>query len=147
MERLERFVKAQDNSYTTALREVKSGHKKGHWIWYIFPQMKGLGQSYKSDYYGIKSIEEARDYLNHPVLGARIREITQALLDLPSNLTSERIFGGLDSLKVQSSMTLFYCISKEDLFLDVIDRFYNGNFDTKTWYKFNKEQIQIKIHI
>ena len=144
MDRLGRFVKAQEEAYQTALLEVKSGQKQGHWIWFVFPQMKGLGHSRKSDYYGIESIEEASNYLNHPVLGSRIREITQALLDLPSYLTAEKIFGGLDSLKVQSSMTLFYCISKEDLFLDVIDRFYNGFFDTKTWYKFEANYAKLR---
>lgn len=144
MEGLERFVKAQEKTYHTALLEVKSGQKQGHWIWYVFPQMKGLGHSNKSDYYGIDSIEVSRNYLNHPILGARIREITQAILDLPNHLTAEMIFGGLDSLKVQSSMTLFYCISKEDLFLNVINRFYNGNFDTKTWYKFEANFAKLR---
>jgi len=138
MEGLERFVKAQELIYSSALLEVQSGKKTGHWIWYIFPQMKGLGKSSRSVYYGIKDIEEAKNYFNHPILGARLREITQELLDLPSYLTAEKIFGVLDALKVQSSMTLFYCVSKDNLFLAIINKFYKGKFDTKTWYHFER---------
>lgn len=144
MEGLERFLIAQEHIYYKALQEVKSGKKRGHWIWFIFPQMKGLGQSYKSNYYGIESIEEARSYLNHPILGSRIREITQTLLDLPEHLTAEIIFGGLDSLKVQSSMTLFYYVSEEDVFYNVIKRFFNGQLDHKTWYKLDKNLFQLR---
>ena len=144
MDGLEKFIKAQERTYSTALLEVGCGRKQGHWIWFIFPQMKGLGHSYNSYYYGIDSIEEATRYLNHPVLGFRIREITQTLLDLPNHHTVENIFGELDALKVQSSMTLFYCISKENLFLDVINRFYNGIFDTKTWYKFEANFAKLR---
>ena len=144
MEGLERFVKAQEQTYSVALKEIQSGKKTSHWIWYVFPQMKGLGYSYNSNYYGIENVEEARNYLNHPILGLRIREITQALLDLPNDFTARNVFGRLDALKVQSSLTLFYCISKEDLFLEAIDKFYNGVFDTKTWYKFEVNYAKLR---
>lgn len=135
MERLDRFIKAQENTYSTALKEVQSGRKVGHWICYIFPQIKGLGHSANSEYYGIEDADEAKNYINHSILGARLREITQELLNLPSHFTAEKIFGMLDALKVKSSMTLFYCVSKEELFVEVLNRFYNGDVDKITWYK------------
>lgn len=138
MESLDRFIKAQEHTFSTALLEVQSGRKVGHWIWYTFPQMKGLGHSEKSRYYGIEDAAEARFYINHPLLGARLREITQELLNLPSYLTAEKVFGKLDALKVQSSMTLFYCVSKEELFGEVLNRFYHGEVDKYTWYKLEK---------
>ena len=84
MEDLERFVKAQEHSYLIALKEIRSGRKMGHWIWYIFPQLKGLGHSSRSQYYGIADLEEAKAYLNHPVLAQRLREITETLLIVSS---------------------------------------------------------------
>lgn len=132
MEGLDKYIRAQELTYLMALQEVQNGRKKSHWIWYVFPQLKGLGHSHNSKYYGIESFEEARSYINHPILGARIREITRVLLDLPDDLTAARIFGGLDAIKVRSSMTLFYLVSREVLFLEVINRYYNGILDKKT---------------
>lgn len=132
MEDLERFVKAQEHSYLIALKEIRSGRKMGHWIWYIFPQLKGLGHSSRSQYYGIADLEEAKAYLNHPVLAQRLREITETLLGLPEHLTARDILGGIDAMKVKSSMTLFYMVSKEQLFKDVLDRYYKGIMDTRT---------------
>ncbi len=132
MEGLERFIKAQELNYLTALNEIRSGRKLSHWIWYVFPQLKGLGRSYNSEYYGIANAEEAEAYLAHPILGERLLEITKALLESPSNLTARDILGGIDARKVRSCMTLFFQVSKEQLFLDVLKRFYEGKLDRTT---------------
>lgn len=132
MEYLNRFIEAQENNYSFALEEIKNGRKRGHWIWFIFPQLKGLGHSYNSDYYGIANIKEAIEYLNHPILGKRLREITEVLLSLPAGKTAREIVGGIDARKVKSSMTLFYLASKETLFIDVINRYYDGKMDELT---------------
>lgn len=131
---LERFVKAQDSdwgSYVEALAEIKEGHKRGHWIWYIFPQIKGLGHSHNSEFYGISGKDEARSYLEHPVLGARLREITKAFLEC-GNPSAYNVLGFPDVLKVQSCMTLFDIISPQDIFAEVLDRYYEGNRCEKT---------------
>lgn len=123
----ERFIKAQEGGeYDRALNEIHQGCKTGHWIWYVFPQMRGLGHSYMSDYYGISSIDEAKEYASHPLLGLRLREITEALLELPKEMTAREILGGIDAMKVKSSMTLFHLATGEQLFMDVLNRFYNG---------------------
>ncbi len=131
----DRFIIAQENSYQDALEEIKSGRKRGHWIWYVFPQLKGLGHSYNSEYYGIADTKEAEAYLAHPILGERLREITKALLELPDGMTARNVLGGIDAMKVKSCMTLFYTISKEQLFLDVLNRFYEGKLDERTTNK------------
>lgn len=128
---LERFVEAQELMYPMALDEVRNGRKRGHWIWYIFPQLKGLGESYNSSYYGIDGIEEARAYLQHPVLGARLREITAVFLELVGK-NAQEVFGHLDAMKVCSCMTLFNVVSDDDLFQRVLDRYYNGVADDRT---------------
>ena len=127
---LDRFIEAQEKVYQWALAEVKSGKKLSHWIWYIFPQLKGLGESYNSYYYGIDNIEEARAYLQHPVLGARLREVTKALLQ--SDKSTEEIFGSLDAMKVRSCMTLFDEVSEDDLFCEVLQKHYQDKPDEKT---------------
>lgn len=129
---VKRFNIIQTNSYADALEEIRNGRKRGHWIWYIFPQLKGLGHSYNSNYYGIANIKEAIEYLNHPILGKRLREITEVLLSLPEGLTAREILGGIAARKVKSSMTLFYLASKETPFMDVINRYYDGNMDEQT---------------
>ena len=131
---LDRFVKAQDSemyTYADALNEIKEGHKQGHWIWYVFPQIKGLGHSYKSEFYGIASAEEAKAYLEQPVLGKRLRDITQALLDC-NNPSAFNVLGFPDVLKVQSCMTLFDIVSPNDIFNDVLDKYYEGKRCEKT---------------
>ena len=122
---LERFVEAQERMYEVALTEVKSGKKLSHWIWYIFPQLKGLGTSESSQYYGINDIEEARAYLNHPILGARLREITSAFLDSVGK-NAQDVFGYLDAMKVRSCMTLFDAVSPDDIFNSVLEKYYSG---------------------
>ena len=122
---LERFVEAQKRDYNTALKEVKSGKKETHWIWYVFPQMCGLGHSCYANLYGIKNKEEAKEYLKHKVLGKRLREVTNALLEHEGK-PADDIFGHPDTMKVKSSMTLFDSISPDDIFAQVLDKFYDG---------------------
>ena len=128
---LDRFVTAQERRYAFALQEIRDGRKQGHWMWYIFPQMKGLGHSEKSQYYGIESAEEAKAYLAHPVLGKRLQEISIALLGLPTS-DPQTVFGYTDSLKLRSSMTLFYQVSHFIVFERVLKKFFGGELDQKT---------------
>ena len=129
---LDRFVQAQAGTYESALRELRDGRKTGHWIWFIFPQVAGLGRSEVSRFYAIESLGEAQAYLAHPVLGPRLRECAAALLSVPGR-TAERILGGIDALKVRSSMTLFHrAAPDEPIFRQVLDRFYGGVEDELT---------------
>jgi uncharacterized protein (DUF1810 family) len=129
---LERFVAAQQGVYDGVLRELRAGRKTGHWIWFIFPQVVGLGRSELSRFYGIESIDEARAYLEHPVLGPRLRECVGAVL-ATSGTTAEGIFGSLDAMKVHSSMTLFHrATPAEPLFTEMLERFYGGVADEAT---------------
>ncbi|MDF2735290.1 MAG: hypothetical protein K0S97_1913 [Chloroflexota bacterium] len=129
---LERFVAAQQGVYEGVLRELRAGHKVGHWIWFIFPQLAGLGRSETSRFYGIASLDEARAYLDHPVLGPRLRECVSAVL-ASSGLSADQIFGSLDAMKVRSSMTLFHrAAPDEPLFAEVLERFYGGVADETT---------------
>lgn len=137
MSNLDRFIKVQENDYETALNEIENGHKQSHWIWYIFPQLQGLGFSSMSQFYGIKDEEEAIDYMNHPVLRERLLEISQALLSLDCN-DPVRVMGYPDNLKLQSSMTLFSIVSKEPVFQKVLDKFYDGQEDQSTLEKLKK---------
>lgn len=129
--RLDRFLTAQERSYDTALSEIKNGHKRSHWMWYIFPQIAGLGMSSTAQYYSIADIEEAREYITHPVLGARLLEISRALLTLDSS-DATAVMGYPDDLKLRSSMTLFAQVSEDPVFNAVIDKFYGGRPDTRT---------------
>ena len=122
---LERFVEAQKRDYKTALKEVQSGKKETHWIWYVFPQMLGLGRSCYANLYGIKNKDEAEEYLKHKVLGKRLREVTNALLEHEGK-PADDIFGYPDTMKVKSSMTLFDSICPDDIFAQVLDKFYEG---------------------
>ncbi len=132
MANLERFIKAQKQDYERALEEIKNGQKLTHWIWYIFPQIKGLGYSEISNYYGIDDLEEAKAYLQNEYLRNNLLEITEALLNLDSNNPTE-ILGYPDDLKVKSCMTLFNYVDQRILiFKKVIDKYYNGEFDNKT---------------
>ncbi len=129
---LERFVVAQQQVYEGALRELQTGRKVGHWIWFVFPQIAGLGRSPMSHTYAIGSLEEAAAYLAHPVLGPRLRECATALLAVPGR-SAEQILGGIDAMKVRSSMTLFHRAAPEDpVFRAVLDRFYDGRPDPAT---------------
>ena len=129
---LERFKKAQAGEYTLALEEIREGHKRSHWIWYIFPQLKGLGFSGMSDYYGIADLNEAKAYMADSVLRAHLLEISSALLKHNGKSASE-IFGYPDNLKVCSCMTLFSLAAPEEkVFREVLDAFYGGKADSKT---------------
>ena len=129
---LSRFHKAQQGSYETALAEIRSGRKRSHWIWYIFPQIQGLGFSSTAQYYAIENLEEAKAYLADPVLRERLLEILNALLALDSCDPSE-VMGYPDDLKLRSSMTLFSLAEPEcTVFRDVLDKFYGGREDERT---------------
>jgi uncharacterized protein (DUF1810 family) len=129
---LSRFHKAQQGSYETALAEIRSGRKRSHWIWYIFPQIQGLGFSSTAQYYAIENLEEAKAYLADPVLRERLLEISNALLALDSCDPSE-VMGYPDDLKLRSSMTLFSLAEPEcTVFRDVLDKFYDGQEDSRT---------------
>ena len=128
---LERFVKAQELSYEQALQEIQDGMKRSHWIWYIFPQLAVLGHSWNAKHYGISCYDEAEAYLNHPVLGERLRTITNALL-VHRDKSALDILGSIDAIKVRSCMTLFDAVSSDNLFQQVLDVFYEGNPDKKT---------------
>jgi uncharacterized protein (DUF1810 family) len=132
---LQRFVDAQEDAaiYARALSELRAGRKQGHWIWFVFPQIAGLGQSPMSQAYAIRSLDEARAYLEHPLLGARLRESTEALLAADPDASAEAILGGIDAIKVRSSMTLFHRAAPEEpIFKEVLDRFYGGEADPET---------------
>ena len=134
---LERFLKAQEYSYDTALKEIKNGKKVSHWMWYIFPQIEGLGTSSTAMYYAIKDKEEAEEYISNPVLWNRILEISSALLSIDSSDPYE-VMGYPDNRKLKSSMTLFYEVSGNEIFKKVLDKFYNGEEDGFTLEKLNK---------
>jgi uncharacterized protein (DUF1810 family) len=129
---LERFVTAQHGVYAGVLDELRRGRKTGHWIWFIFPQVAGLGSSAMSQRYAISSLDEARAYLAHPVLGARLRECAGIVL-ATGERTATEIFGPLDAMKVRSCMTLFRrAAPDEPVFGHVLDHFYNGVADDAT---------------
>ncbi|CAG1020228.1 hypothetical protein DOJK_00191 [Patescibacteria group bacterium] len=131
MNNLERFLEAQQRQYAIALAELKQGEKQSHWMWYIFPQMQGLGESPTSHYYGIKNRQEAIDYLNHPILGQRLIECAEVLLELKER-TALDIFGYIDQLKLESSMTLFNEVSDNPIFANVLKKYFDGARDSLT---------------
>ena len=129
---LERFVDAQNGVYERALSELRAGRKRSHWMWFIFPQMAGLGTSTMAEKYAIRSAEEATAYLADPVLGSRLQRCVDAILDI-EGLSAHDMFGSPDDLKLRSSMTLFAAISEHGSpFHKVIDRFYHGEYDQRT---------------
>lgn len=130
-DKLDRFVRYHRTDYKIALSEIKAGEKRSHWIWFIFPQMKGLGHSAFADYFGIESLEEAVAYYAHKTLGKHLREITQVLLSLPET-DINKIMPGIDALKLKSSMTLFDLVSPRDIFAEVLAKYYSGEKDELT---------------
>lgn len=129
---LKRFLDAQKYDYETALSEIKAGHKRSHWIWYIFPQIAGLGFSSMAAYYAISSKDEAIAYMQDPILKAHLLEITGALLELSEN-DPRTVMGYPDDLKLRSSMTLFAMVSpEENVFQKVLDKYYGGKPDERT---------------
>ena len=134
---LERFVEAQEGVFEQACAELRRGRKTGHWMWFIFPQIAGLGFSEMSREYAIRSIEEARAYLAHPVLGSRLREISQIVNGIEGK-TAYQVFGSPDDMKLRSSMTLFAKATEGDLlndnlvFAEVIEKYFGGELDEST---------------
>jgi uncharacterized protein (DUF1810 family) len=130
---LSRFITAQEKKYDQALSEIISGRKLGHWMWFVFPQIKGLGISETSTKYSIQNLEEAQDYINHPILSSRLRQITTELIRLDEN-NAVKVLGYTDSKKLKSSMTLFSIVdsSPESIFKKAIDKFFNGEMDERT---------------
>lgn len=129
---LDRFLKAQEDMYDAALDELKSGRKRSHWIWFIFPQLAGLGQSPTAQYYGIKSLDEAAAYLKHPVLGGRLHESLKVLQTLEQT-NADQIFGELDAMKFRSSLTLFAEADGADPIVEgALQRWFGGRKDEKT---------------
>jgi len=127
-----RFLEAQNQMYLTALTEVKKGSKKSHWMWFIFPQVKGLGTSETARYFGLNGISQATEYLKHPVLGRHLVEISQALLALEGK-TANQIFGTPDDLKLRSCMTLFAAVENSNpVFSRVLEKYFNGQPDALT---------------
>ena len=137
---LERFVEAQEGVYEIALEEIRSGQKQTDWMWYIFPQMKGLGKSHNAQFYAITHLKEAKAYLNHPVLGRRLREITSALLKLKVGNINE-VLGDLDALKLKSSMTMFDLVCPDDIFEKVLIRFFNDERCHKTTVELTNKKL------
>lgn len=127
---LERFVEAQDGVYASALAEIRRGAKRGHWMWFVFPQLQGLSRSPMAERFGIRSLDEARDYLEHPVLGDRLRECVAALQDLTGTSAIE-VFGDIDAIKLRSALTLFALADGGPIFEAAVTRWF-GSMDEKT---------------
>jgi len=128
---LDRFVTAQATSYDSALAEIHRGAKRSHWMWYIFPQIAGLGRSEIARHYAIRSLGEAQAYLAHPLLGPRLLECVAALQALP-HTTAENVFGGVDAVKLRSSLTLFEAAGGNPIFAAAINRWFDGRRDDAT---------------
>ena len=130
---LKRFFPYHTNDYPRALSEIRAGHKESHWIWYIFPQLKGLGTTHRSMTFGIEDADEAREYLAHPVLGSDLLEITSALLELKDSNPVKVMGWEIDAMKLRSCMTLFASVSEEgSVFHKVLDKFFGGEMDGET---------------
>ncbi|OYY90801.1 MAG: calpastatin [Sphingomonas sp. 28-66-16] len=129
---LDRFIAAQAGSYEAALSEIRRGAKRSHWMWYIFPQIAGLGRSHMAQRYAIRSLDEARAYLAHPTLGPRLRTCVETLQDLTIP-TAEAVFGQVDAMKLRSSLTLFRAADGGDLFAAALDRWFSGAPDPATF--------------
>ena len=128
---LTRFVDAQKGVYDSVVQELRNGMKRGHWMWYIFPQIAGLGMTATSQMYAIESIDEAKAYYAHPILGSRLQECTQLVMNVKGR-TAKEIFGYIDNLKFRSCMTLFGCASDEGVFRDALDKYFDGEADQLT---------------
>lgn len=136
---LDRFLKAQERDYPAALREITNGRKQSHWMWYIFPQLRGLGRSSTSEFYGIHDLDEATAYLKHPILGPRLIEICQVLNRL-DNDNARSIFGSPDDLKLKSSLSLFASVEDADLiFNELLKKFFENNKDQRTLKLIDRE--------
>ena len=123
---LQRFVEAQDSVFDTALEELRAGHKQSHWMWFIFPQIAGLGRSPTAQYYAIRSMHEARAYLAHPLLGDRLRSAVDTVVSAAERQTPVQILGDVDAMKLRSSLTLFEAASGDPVFADALDRLFGS---------------------
>jgi uncharacterized protein (DUF1810 family) len=129
---LQRFIDAQDGVYETALAELRAGSKQSHWMWFIFPQLRGLGLSPTAHLYGLVSLDEARSYLRHPLLGVRLHQCVEALVPWATRRSAEQIFGPVDVMKLRSSLTLFEKIESNGPFGESLTAFFNGVPDERT---------------
>lgn len=139
---LERFLEGQRFSFECALKEIRNGRKEGHWIWYVFPQIKGLGHSPNSQYYGISGKEEAQAYLEHPILGTRLKKITESLLSIEGKKIEE-ILPPVDVMKVRSCMTLFDFVCPNACFDNVLVKYYDGQRDQMTISSLQRDRAEI----
>ncbi len=141
---LQRFVDAQARDYAQALAELRAGHKRSHWIWYVLPQLRGLGSSAMSQRYGIGSLAEARAYLAHPLLGARLRECVAALHAHRGRLSAVDVLGSVDALKCRSCLTLFDAAADHSgpVFAEALDAFFGGERDPATLARLAEEEVR-----
>jgi uncharacterized protein (DUF1810 family) len=137
---LQRFIRAQDGVYETALAELRAGFKQSHWMWFVFPQLRGLGLSPTAQYYGISSFEEALGYLQDPLLGARLRQSVEALLPWVARRTPEQIFGAIDAIKLRSCLTLFDAAEPGAVFAQALAAYFDGERDPRTLALLNGER-------
>ncbi len=129
---LNRFVQAQQLVYHQVVAELENGHKQSHWMWYIFPQIAGLGRSSTARYFTLSSLHEAREYLGHPLLGSRLYECSRLVLQQYGRLDACQIFGDIDAIKFRSSMTLFSLVDDTGVFTRILEKFFNGDLDPLT---------------
>ncbi len=129
---LQRFIDGQDGLFDNVLAEIEAGSKQSHWMWFIFPQLAGLGQSPTAEYYAIHTLSEAGAYLEHPLLGYRLRQSVEALLPWSGRRSAEQIFGTIDAIKLRSSLTLFDEVEPRDIFARGLAGFFGGRPDTRT---------------
>ena len=137
---LQRFILAQDGVYETALAELRAGSKQSHWMWFVFPQLEGLGRSPTAQFYAITSLAEARAYVEHPLLGVRLRDCVDALLPWAGKRGPEQILGPIDTVKLRSSLTLFDRVAPGDIFAPALDAFFKGERDPLTLESLNAER-------
>jgi uncharacterized protein (DUF1810 family) len=137
---LQRFIDAQDGVYETALAELRAGSKQSHWMWFIFPQLRGLGLSPTARLYGLVSLDEARAYLQHPLLGARLHQCVEALAPWANRRSADQIFGPVDAMKLRSSLTLFDKIEPNGPFHEGLTAFFNGVPDERTLALLNAQR-------
>jgi len=137
---LQRFVDAQDGVIEDALAELGAGSKRSHWMWFVFPQLAGLGRSETARYFGLASLDEARAYLQNPVLAERLRKSVEAILPWAGQRTAEQIFGSVDAIKLRSSLTLFDRVDPEAPFAKALMNYFGGERDELTLALLNREQ-------
>lgn len=137
---LQRFVDAQDGVFDTALAELRAGAKQSHWMWFVFPQLAGLGRSPTAQYYALRSIDEARAYLQDPIVGSRLRQSVEALLPWVGKRTADQILGPVDAMKLKSSLTLFDDVEPNGLFDQALLNFFGGQRDELTLALLDREQ-------